>query len=194
MISVPQPGAYVPDRPVTRGAPALFLDRDGVVNVNHGYVHTPERTQWLPGIFEFCGLARQAGYLLVVVTNQAGIARGYYSEAQFLDYTRWVHGEFAARGVPLDATFYCPHHPTAGLGELCVDCECRKPRPGMFLAAASLLDVAMDRSLMVGDQDTDLIAASRAGIKAGFLVEGGAVDPFAAAITWLQQDRLRIPR
>lgn len=191
MMSIPQPGAYVPVRPATLGspAPALFLDRDGVVNVNHGYVHTPERTQWLPGIFDLSARARQAGYLLVVVTNQAGIARGYYSEEQFLEYTCWVHGEFAARGVPLDATLYCPHHPTAGLGELCVDCECRKPRPGMFLAAASLLNIALDRSLMVGDQESDLIAASRAGLKAGLLVKESAVDPFGPAVALLRQSR-----
>lgn len=187
MTSSPQPGIYVPVHRPTARSPALFLDRDGVVNVNHGYVHTADRTQWLPGIFDLCAAGRRAGYLLVVVTNQAGIARGYYSEEQFLEYTRWVHGEFAARGVPLDATVYCPHHPSAGVGELCVDCGCRKPRPGMFEAASSLFGIDLDRSLVVGDQETDLIAASRAGVHNGFLVEEGAADPFGPAIAWLQQ-------
>lgn len=187
MTGAPQPGVYAPVRRPTAGSPALFLDRDGVVNVNHGYVHTADRTQWLPGIFDLCAAARQAGYLLVVVTNQAGIARGYYSEEQFREYTRWVHGEFAARGVPLDATVYCPHHPTAGVGDLCVECGCRKPHPGMFEAAADLFGIAMDRSLVVGDQESDLIAASRAGVQKGFLVDEGAAEPFGPAIAWLQR-------
>jgi D-glycero-D-manno-heptose 1,7-bisphosphate phosphatase len=184
----PQPGVYVPvGRPVV-GRPALFLDRDGVVNVNHGYVHTAERTQWLPGIFDLCAVARDAGYVLVIVTNQAGIARGYYSEAQFLEYTRWVHEAFAARGVPLHATIYCPHHPLAGVGDLCVECGCRKPAPGMFETAARLFGLALDRSVMVGDKETDLVAASRAGVHKGFLVEEGSIDPFDQAAAWLRRN------
>src|SRR5690606_1314353 len=85
---------------------ALFLDRDGVVNVDHGYVHTPGRTEWVPGIFELARAARAAGYVLVVATNQAGIARGYYDEEQFRAYTRWVHARFAEEGAPLLATYY----------------------------------------------------------------------------------------
>ena len=111
MTAAPNPGLYFPgqlntstdeDRPK-----ALFLDRDGVININHGYVCTPDRTDWVPGIFELCALARDAGYVLLVVTNQAGIARGYYSEAGFLEYTRWRHGEFSIRGVDILATIYC---------------------------------------------------------------------------------------
>ena len=99
------------------GRKALFLDRDGVINVDHGYVCTPERTEFIDGIFELCRAARQAGHLLVVVTNQAGIGRGYYSEQQFIDYMDWMRAEFEQRGTTLDAVYHCPHHPTHGVGD-----------------------------------------------------------------------------
>jgi D-glycero-D-manno-heptose 1,7-bisphosphate phosphatase len=154
------PNAPAPARPRR----ALFLDRDGDINVDTGYVHTAEQTQWLPGIFEYVAGAVRAGYAPVVVTNQAGIARGYYSEGQFLEYTRWVHDEFAARGVPLLATFYCPHHPDAGQGEWRVACACRKPAPGMLLAAAEALAIDLPGSVLVGDTLADIAAAKAAGV------------------------------
>lgn len=162
---------------------ALFLDRDGVINVNHGYVHTPEQTDWVPGIFEFCRMAQDAGYLLVVVTNQAGIARGYYSEEQFLDYTRWVHEQFESRGVPLLATYYCPHHPDAGVEPWRLDCECRKPQPGMLLAAKARFGLSMQDSVLVGDQPSDLAAAAAAGVPRAIMVDCALESPFDAAKT-----------
>ncbi|GLQ48021.1 D,D-heptose 1,7-bisphosphate phosphatase [Dyella lipolytica] len=155
---------------------ALFLDRDGVINVNHGYVHTPERTDWVPGIFELCSMARDAGYELIVVTNQAGIARGYYSEASYLAYTQWMHDQFRARNIPILATYYCPHHPEAGLGSWRLDCECRKPRPGMILAAAARFELDVASSVMVGDKPSDREAAISAGIGAYFMVEDAVLD------------------
>jgi D-glycero-D-manno-heptose 1,7-bisphosphate phosphatase len=149
---------------------ALFLDRDGVINVNHGYVHMPEQTDWVPGIFELCAAARDAGYALMVVTNQAGIARGLYSEAEFRTYTDWVHREFDARGVPLLATYFCPHHPEAGVGDYKVACNCRKPRPGMFLAAQADWNVDPARSCIIGDQSSDLQAAAAAQVTRGWQV------------------------
>ena len=143
---------------------ALFLDRDGVINVNHGYVHTPERTEWVQGIFGLARTARAAGYAIVVVTNQAGIARGYYSRTQFEDYTRWVHERFSHEGAPLLATFYCPHHPDAGIGELKVACGCRKPAPGMILEAARRYRLDLAASVMLGDKPSDAEAARAAGI------------------------------
>lgn len=143
---------------------ALFLDRDGVVNINHGYVHTPEQTEWVPGIFELARSARDAGLVIVIVTNQAGIARGYYSEAQFEAYTRWMHDCFAREGAPLLATYYCPHHPEFGLGELRVSCECRKPKPGMLLHAGARFGLDLRRSIMLGDKPSDAEAAHAAGV------------------------------
>lgn len=149
---------------------ALFLDRDGVINVNHGYVHRPEQNEWVPGIFDLCAAARDVGYALIVVTNQAGIARGYYSESQFRTYTNWMHGEFNARGVPLLATYFCPHHPEAGLDSFKMICNCRKPRPGMLLAAAADWKVDLSRSCIIGDQLSDLQAGAAVQIAHGWRV------------------------
>ena len=155
---------------------ALFLDRDGVINVNHGYVHTPEQTDWIPGIFELARAARAAGFVIVVVTNQAGIARGYYDVGQFERYTRWMHARFEQEGAPLLATYYCPHHPEAGTGALRVSCTCRKPEPGMLLAAIADWQIDPARSILVGDKPSDIEAARRAGVGHGLLVEDGRAD------------------
>lgn len=144
----------------------LFLDRDGVININHGYVHTAEQTDWVPGIFDLCRTAQSLGYAMIVVTNQAGIGRGLYSEAQFEGYTRWMIDQFAERGIDILAVYYCPHHPTAGLGRYRKVCDCRKPAPGMLQAAANDYDVALGRSVLVGDKCSDMAAGSRAGVGA----------------------------
>ena len=163
---------------------ALFLDRDGVINVNHGYVHTAALTDWVPGVFELVAEAHARGYLVIVVTNQAGIGRGYYDEAVFLEYTAWMHAQFAARGTPLLATYWCPHHPAEGLGDYRVECDCRKPRPGMLLEAIARFDIDPARSLMIGDKQGDLDAAAAAGVAARLLREqdwgvglAGMLDP-----------------
>ena len=111
----PRADAVLASAPTPRKA--LFLDRDGVINANHGYVHSAESTEWLPGIFELVAQAQLHGMVVIVVTNQAGIGRGYYSEDEFLAYTAWMHAQFAQRGTPLLATFWCPHHPDAGSGK-----------------------------------------------------------------------------
>ncbi len=149
---------------------ALFLDKDGVINVDHGYVCTPERTDFIDGIFELCRAATEHGYLNVVVTNQAGIARGYYTEREFLVYMDWVRDEFRKYGTQLDAVYYCPHHPVHGFGEYRRDCECRKPKPGMLRAAARDLDIDLTRSVLLGDNMSDVVAGEGAGIGRMFLV------------------------
>lgn len=155
---------------------ALFLDRDGVVNVDHGYVHRPEDTDWVRGIFELVQAARARGYLAIVVTNQAGIARGYYDEETFLDYTAWVHARFRARGAPLLATFYCPHHPSAGIGPLLRACGCRKPQPGMLLAAGAAYGLDLAASCLVGDTESDVEAARAGGVANALRLGSGAAD------------------
>lgn len=149
---------------------ALFLDRDGVINVDHGYVHRPEDTEWAPGIFELCATAQRSGYLLVVVTNQAGIARGYYDVNEFLAYTRWMHEQFALEGTPLAATYYCPHHPSAGVGVFRVDCDCRKPKPGMILSAASDMQLNLSMCVLLGDKPSDIAAATVAKVGRALLL------------------------
>ena len=113
--------------------------------------------------------AHARGYLPVVVTNLAGIGRGFYDEAEFLAYTAWVHDEFARRGAPLLATYWCPHHPEFGVGDYRVDCACRKPAPGMLLAAIERFAIDPAASLLVGDSPTDLDAARAAGVRARLL-------------------------
>lgn len=153
---------------------ALFLDKDGVINVNYGYVCTPERTDFIDGIFDLCRAATLQGFLNVVVTNQAGIARGYYSEREFIAYTDWMRDAFRARGTQLDAVYYCPHHPVHGRGEYLCDCDCRKPKPGMILAAARDLDLDLSGSVLLGDSASDAEAGLEAGIGRIFLLQAEA--------------------
>ncbi|HWI24709.1 MAG TPA: HAD family hydrolase [Lysobacter sp.] len=149
---------------------ALFLDRDGVINEDLDYVHRIDQTHFLPGIFALCRAARDAGALVIVATNQAGIARGLYDEATYLAYTRWVHAQFAEQGAPLTATYYCPHHPDAGLGDWRIACDCRKPAPGMLRAAITEFGIDPARSIMLGDKRKDIEAAAAAGLRTAWLV------------------------
>ncbi|MBO9646130.1 MAG: D-glycero-beta-D-manno-heptose 1,7-bisphosphate 7-phosphatase [Pseudacidovorax sp.] len=146
------------------GRPTLFLDRDGVINVDHGYVHTPDKTDFVPGIFELVAQANRRGWLVVVVTNQAGIARGYYDERQFHDYMDWVRAQFQRQGARLDAIYFCPHHPQHGQGRYLAECDCRKPAPGMLLKAMAEHAIDPAASAMVGDTRTDMEAGLRAGV------------------------------
>lgn len=143
---------------------ALFLDRDGVINVDHGYVYRPENFEFVEGIFSLCEAAQRLDYLLVVVTNQAGIARGYYSEAEFFELMGWVDRQFIQRGITLSAVYHCPYHPIHGIGPYKRESEDRKPRPGMLLRAALDLNLDLGNSVMIGDQLTDIEAAALAGV------------------------------
>ncbi|KAF1014104.1 MAG: D-glycero-alpha-D-manno-heptose-1,7-bisphosphate 7-phosphatase [Stenotrophomonas maltophilia] len=166
------PGAGFVPGPATRraGAPVLFLDRDGVINVNLGYVHTVERTQWVDGLPALLRQSQVKGYDIVIATNQAGIARGYYSTEAFEAYTGWVHARLAEAGGAVLGTYFCPHHPTAGLGTLRTDCTCRKPAPGMFLAAMGRFGIDPATAVLVGDKTTDMLAGAAAGIRRRILV------------------------
>lgn len=143
---------------------ALFLDRDGVINVDYGYVHKPEDFDFVEGIFSLCAAAQHHKYLIVVVTNQAGIARGYYSEDEFLYLMKWVKQQFIQKGIALSAVYHCPYHPIHGLGPYKRESVDRKPGPGMFLRAALDLDLDLGNSVMIGDQPTDIEAAAKAGV------------------------------
>jgi D-glycero-D-manno-heptose 1,7-bisphosphate phosphatase len=153
--------------------PAIFLDRDGVINHDHGYVHDEHDFEYIDGVFEACQKLKAMGYLLVVVTNQSGIARGKFSEDRFLDLTQWMDWNFEDNGVELDGIYYCPHHPVHGIGEYKQDCDCRKPKPGMFKTAQQFLKIDMQNSVMVGDKISDLQAADNAGVKTKILVKTG---------------------
>lgn len=143
---------------------ALFLDRDGVINVDHGYVHLPEQVEFCAGIFELVRRARALGYAVVVVTNQAGIGRGLYTEADLDRLTAWMSAEFARRDAPIDRFYHCPCHPEHGVGAYRRESPMRKPNPGMLLLAAQELNLALTESVMVGDKGSDILAGQRAGV------------------------------
>jgi D,D-heptose 1,7-bisphosphate phosphatase len=144
--------------------PALFLDRDGVVNLEVGYAHRPDQIKWVPGIFQAVKVANDAGFYVFVVTNQAGVARGLYSERAVIDLHQWMNTRFREYGAHIDEFAYCPHHPTAGSTKYTRVCECRKPAPGMLTDLAQRWSIDLTRSLFVGDRDTDLQAAHGVGI------------------------------
>ncbi len=143
---------------------ALFLDRDGVINVDHGYVHTPDKFVFVDGIFELVAAAKQAGYLVVVVTNQAGIGRGYYSEAQFHALTDWMKARFNKADGRIDAVYFSPYHPEHGVGHYLRESDCRKPGPGMLLQAERDLNIDLQRSILIGDKPSDMAAGRAAGV------------------------------
>lgn len=159
---------------------AVFLDRDGVVNVDKGYVHRVEDFQFLPGAPEAIRLLNDAGYLVIVVTNQSGVARGFYT----LDDVRLLHdhvtAELARRGSRIDAYYICPHHPDHGPDGRGGECLCRKPLPGMLLAAAADLSVDLSRSFMIGDKISDVEAGLAAGCSP-VLVGGAEAETAQAA-------------
>lgn len=152
--------------------PAIFIDRDGTLNIDHGYVSAIDDFQFIPGTIE--ALAQlQKQYLLVLVTNQSGIARGKFSEQQFLQLTEWMDWSLADRGVDLAGIYYCPHHPTAGIGDYLQACLCRKPHPGMLLTAQQQLKIDMANSIMIGDTLADIQAGRAAGVGHCYLVRTG---------------------
>lgn len=144
--------------------PALFLDRDGVINVDHAYVHRKEDFHFVDGIFALVAEANRKGYWVVVVTNQAGIGRGYYTESEFHELMAWVRQQFSLNGGKIDAVYFCPDHPEHGVGEYRRASDFRKPAPGMLLQAAVDLDIDLANSIMVGDKASDMEAALAAGV------------------------------
>lgn len=146
------------------GSRALFLDRDGVVNHDLGYTSSAENFRFIDGVFELCRAAIESDYLLIVVTNQAGIGRGYYSEQDFLSLTKWMCDQFEEQGAPITDVFYCPYHPEYGVGHYKKDSFDRKPNPGMLLSAMEKHRLDPEHSIMIGDKSSDMQAANNAGI------------------------------
>lgn len=143
---------------------ALFLDRDGVINQNHGYVHKREDFDFIECIFDVGRHAHAHNYKLVVITNQAGIGRGYYSENQFHQLTDWMCQQFSSVGAPITRVYFSPYHPTAGLGRYRKDDYSRKPHPGMILQAQEDLSLDLKRSVLIGDKVSDIQAGVAAGV------------------------------
>lgn len=143
---------------------ALFLDRDGVINHDDGYTSRVQDFKFIDGIFDLCRAAVRSGYMLIVVTNQAGIGRGYYTEQEFAELTAWMCEQFRLEDAPIMDVFFCPYHPLHGKDAYKKESFDRKPNPGMILRAAQKYRISLHRSIMVGDKDSDMRAAASAGI------------------------------
>ena len=149
--------------------PAIFLDRDGTINVEKNYLHRIEDWEWIPGAIKAIREFNRAGYLVIVISNQAGIARGFYSEEAVLRLHNHVDMMLAKHGARIDAYFFCPHHPQFGEER---NCSCRKPMPGLIRAAQLELGIDLNRSWMIGDKLSDIEAGRAAGVR-GILVATG---------------------
>lgn len=160
--------------------PALFLDRDGVINVDHGYVSRPADFEVIDGVFDALRAAVERGIALIVVTNQSGIARGYFSQQEYDDLEAYMAALFASEGCALTAIYHCPHGPDA-------QCSCRKPEPGMILRAAREHDIDLSRSVLVGDKQSDIDAACNAGIPKTERVDANrsSVNALKKAVSWI---------
>lgn len=152
---------------------AAFIDRDGVINEERGYVHRAEDFKLLPGVVEGLALLATAGYKLVVVTNQAGVARGYYNEAAVERLHAHMGALLGAHGVHVDAVYYCPHHPNGVVSAYRRACECRKPGGDLLRKAATDLQLDLHASVMIGDKSSDISAGKSVGVALTVLVESG---------------------
>lgn len=151
--------------------PIVFFDRDGVLNADIGYLWRREDFVWMPGAAETIRLFNSLGWRVVVVTNQSGVARGYYRETDVQSLHAWMNEELASMGGHVDQFLYCPHHPQGILPEYRCDCDCRKPQPGMILRGLAEQSADPTRCILIGDKESDLQAATAAGVK-GYLFEG----------------------
>ncbi|MGB9098769.1 D-glycero-beta-D-manno-heptose 1,7-bisphosphate 7-phosphatase [Erwinia sp.] len=158
---------------MTDKVPAIFLDRDGTMNEDHGYVHEIDNFQFIEGAIEAMHELKKMGFALVMVTNQSGIARGIFTEDTFMQLTEWMDWSLADREVDLDGIYFCPHHPEAVIEEYRQQCDCRKPEPGMLLSAQKELNIDMAASYMVGDKIDDMLAGKAAGVGIKVLVRSG---------------------
>lgn len=145
--------------------PAAFLDRDGVLNIDRGYTHKPDHLEWIAGAPDAVRLLNQAGYYVIVITNQSGVARGYYQEAAVHQFHAHMQDALRALGAHIDAFYYCPHHPEGTVKEYAVRCRCRKPNPGLLEQAAREWPIDLGRSFLIGDKDDDMAAAAAFNIR-----------------------------
>ena len=184
--------------------PASFLDRDGEINVEREYVHRIEDFELLPGVVDALVRLQQAGYALVVVTNQGGIGLGMYTEDDMHALHAHLRAQLAEAGVRLDGIYHCPHHPRSPRPEMRGPCECRKPQPGMIRRAAQELGLDLARSFLVGDKVDDVRAGRAAGVGRNYLVRSGHAlapedlsladgvhDNLAALVRWCEQPAVR---
>ena len=151
---------------------AVFLDRDGTINVEKDYLHKIEDFEFIPGAPEAIKRLKDAGFLVIVVSNQSGVGRGYFDEHAVEKLHRYVQSELAGHNTSIDAFYFCPHHPEKGIGNYKIVCDCRKGEPGMLLQAAKEYDVDLQKSFMIGDKLADIEAGHRAGCQVLLVLTG----------------------
>ena len=145
---------------------AIFLDRDGVINREIGYLNKIEDFEFIDGVFDACNYYQRIGFLIIVITNQSGISRGFYSENDFIILNNWMINQFNKKNVDILDVFFCPHMPNE-------HCNCRKPSPGLIIDAQQKYNIDLKRSWLIGDKETDIMAGNKAGIENTILVKTG---------------------
>jgi len=151
---------------------AIFLDRDGTINEEMGYINHPDRFKIFPFVAESLKIFNQSGFLVIIITNQSGIARGYYSETLVQNLHKHLILEMQNRDARIDAIYYCPHHPADGQEEYRKNCDCRKPKPGMILQAVKEHHISLNDSYAIGDRYQDVLMAKQLDIKSGLVLTG----------------------
>ena len=151
---------------------AIFLDRDGTINEEMGYINHPDRFVVFPYVAESIKIFNDIGFKVIIVTNQSGVARGYFPESLVIDLHEALKSQMKEKGAKIDAIYYCPHHPKEGTGKYKTDCTCRKPKPGMVLKAAKEHNIDLSKSYMVGDRYKDILFAQNLKIKSCFVLTG----------------------
>lgn len=160
---------------------AVFLDRDGTINVEKNYLYDIEEFEFLPQVFEALKILQDAGYLLIIVTNQSGIGRGFYSEEDFAKLNQWMLGILEKHGIQIQQVYYCPHHPKALIKKYRKDCECRKPNIGMYLNAVKDFQIALEKSYVIGDKIRDCAVCKTTECR-GFLIENNEKKEIIEAV------------
>ena len=143
---------------------ALFLDRDGVINVDYGYVYKVSDFKFVDGIFELCRHYKEKNFLIFIISNQSGIARGFFEYDDLIILNKWIVEEFSKREIELSEIYCCPHHP-----DFTGPCSCRKPKPGMILSACKQFDIDLSKSVLIGNNTSDIEAGEAAGVAVNIL-------------------------
>ena len=149
----------------------IFLDRDGVINKDAGYVGKWADFHFLPGVVDALRILMEKRFQIIIVTNQSGIARGYYTESEYLDLEKMIEDHLSQLGITITATYYCPHYPSGLVPEYSIECQCRKPKTGMLTRAAEEHSIDFSKSIMIGDKKSDMQAAQSVGIQNAYLIQ-----------------------
>jgi len=169
---------------------ALFLDRDGVINIDYGHVFEIEKFHFIDGIFDLCKVAQNKGYMIFVITNQAGIAKGYYTEEQFHILNKYMISEFQRRNIKINKVYYCPYHEAGVIKKYKKHSYHRKPNPGMILEAEKDFEIDLKQSILIGDKQSDMQAAHNAGVGVKILYNSLAQDTSDMIIKDFSKDTL----